>query len=434
MKTKGTQGHRAKSVLLAGGHILDPSAGLHAKADVWIQDGMIRKIGKTGAGASAESLDCTGKVIVPGFMDMHAHFRDPGQEEKETLESGSTAAMHGGFTEVCVMPNTVPAVDNRAAVESVLERTRDFLVAVHPVAAITQDRRGEILTEMAELSEAGAVAFSDDGNPVSNAGVFRRALEYAGMLGKTVIEHSEEKSLSEGGVMHEGLVSTALGMAGISSLSEDVAVARNILIAEYTKTRLHIAHVSTEGSVRLIRDAKARGVKVTAETCPHYLVLTDEAVRGFSSQFKMNPPLRGESDRLALIEGLKDGTIDVIATDHAPHTVDDKDLEFQAAAFGIIGLETAVGIVLTHLVGKGCLTLEQVVEKMAVRPRAILGLPPAALAEGMPANLTLIDTGRVWSADPSTFQSRSRNTPFAGWEFKGASAGVVRNGQIFMKP
>jgi dihydroorotase len=223
-------------------------------------------------------------------------------------------------------------------------------------------------------------------------------------------------------------------MAGISSLSEDVAVARNILIAEYTKTRLHIAHVSTEGSVRLIRDAKARGVKVTAETCPHYLVLTDEAVRGFSSQFKMNPPLRGESDRLALIEGLKDGTIDVIATDHAPHTVDDKDLEFQAAAFGIIGLETAVGIVLTHLVGKGCLTLEQVVEKMAVRPRAILGLPPAALAEGMPANLTLIDTGRVWSADPSTFQSRSRNTPFAGWEFKGASAGVVRNGQIFMKP
>ena len=422
-----------EKLLLQGGRVVDPTTGLDRVVDLLVVGGVIQRMGDVKAkGFDGRVVDCQEKVVVPGLLDMHVHFREPGREDAETIASGCRAAMAGGFTGACPMPNTQPPIDSRGQVEFVRELSGGGLVDVYPIAAVTKGRAGEELTEMGELVDAGAVGFSDDGTPVARAGLLRRALEYAKMFGRPIIDHCEDLSLSGDGVMHEGFVSTVLGLGGIPSLSEEVCVARDLLVAEYMGGPLHVAHVSTGGTVRLIREAKARGVKVTAETCPHYLVLKDEAVRGFDTNTKMKPPLRTAEDQQALLEGLKDGTLDVIASDHAPHPVEEKETEYDAAAFGIVGLETAVGLVMTHLVGKGVLTLEQMVGKMAVSPRRILGLPENRVEKGQPANLTILDPARKWTVDKNRFLSKSRNTPFDGWKMKGGCFGVLNNGQLFL--
>jgi len=420
------------NLLFTDARLFDPSCNLDLTGDLVIQKGKIEKIGKfQGKEFRGKILDCSGLVILPGLMDMHVHLREPGREDEETIESGCQAAMAGGFTAVCCMPNTEPPIDNRGIVELIQDRSEGLMVDVYPIGCITQGRKGEVLTEMGELVEAGVVGFSDDGYPIENSGVFRRALEYVSMFNVPIIEHSEDCSLSEDGVMNEGVVSTVLGLKGIPPPSEEIAVARNLLLAEYTKSPLHIAHVSTGGSVRMIREAKARGVGVTAETCPHYLVLTDEAVRSFDTNTKMKPPLRTEEDRKALIEGLIDGTIDVIATDHAPHVIHEKDTDYNAAAFGIVGLETAVGLIMTHLVDKNHLSLSQLVERMSLKPRSILHLEINAIKENNHAELTIINPDKIWQVDKSKFRSKSRNTPYHGWELKGCVEGVYNHGSLY---
>ena len=425
---------KGDKLLLKGGRILDPASDLDKTTDLLITRGKIEKIGNVESKtARGKVIDCRGKVILPGLIDMHVHLREPGREDEETIESGCRAAAAGGFTAVCCMPNTNPVIDSRGYVEFIKERSEGFLVDVHPVAAVTKGQKGEELTEMGDMIDGGAVAFSDDGYPVKNASILRRALEYAKMFGHPIIDHCEEMSLSEDGVMNEGFVSTSLGLRGIPPISEEIHVARDLLVAEYTGGPLHIAHVSTKGAVRLIREAKKRGILVTAETCPHYIVLTDEAVRSFDTNTKMKPPLRSEEDQKAILNGLKDGTIDVIATDHAPHSIEEKETEYDAAAFGIIGLETVVGLVMTHLVNKNVLTLSDVVEKMAILPRKILHLPENRIEEGGNANLTILDPDLKWIVDKTTFQSKSRNTPFDGWDLAGGCFGVVNHGKLFLK-
>ena len=420
-------------LLLKGGRVLDPVSGLDAVTDIFIDKGKIQKIGSVNTQSfSGKVIDCKDKLVVPGLIDMHVHLREPGREDTETIQSGCQAAMAGGFTAVCCMPNTDPPIDCRGQVEFIKERAEGLLVDVYPVAAVTVGRKGEQLTEMGELVEAGAVGFSDDGTHVKHSGILRRALEYAKMFGHPIIDHCEDPFLSENGVMNEGFTSTILGLPGIPSISEEIDVARDLLMAQFTGGSIHIAHVSTGRSVQLIREAKSRGVSVTAETCPHYLVLTDEAVRTFDTNTKMKPPLRSETDRDALIEGIKDGTIDVIASDHAPHAVEEKDTEYDAAAFGIIGLETIVGLMLSHFVSKGILTIEQMLEKMATNPRKILGLEPCAIKEGENANLTVIDPDYNWKVDKNCFLSKSRNTPFDGWELNGKAVGVLNHSQLYI--
>jgi dihydroorotase len=426
---------RIDTALLAGGRLFDPGSRLDETADVLIARGRIQKIGANlSRGFDGKRIDCAGLILVPGLVDMHVHLREPGREDEETIRSGAFAAAAGGFTEIACMPNTQPAIDDRSRVDFVRERGQGLPVSVHPIAAITKGLKGDELTEMGDCADAGAVGFSDDGRPVEKAAMLRKALEYAGMFNRPILSHCEDTSLSEGGSMHEGYVSTLLGLKGIPSIGESVAVARDLLIAEFTGGRLHIAHVSAAASVSLIREAKARGVAVTAETCPHYLVLTDEDVRGYDPNMKMNPPLRAEADREALWQGLKDGTIDAIATDHAPHSVEEKDAEFDAAPFGILGLETAIGLLLTHGVHKKRLTLKDLVQKTAVNPRKILGLPEARIREGEEANLTLLQPDLAWTVDREAFLSKSRNTPFHGWKLKGGSRGIIHNGQLFLNP
>lgn len=422
-----------KKVILGGGRVFDPQISLDQQADILIENGQIQEIGKiTGSVKESYRIDCSNKVIVPGLIDMHVHLREPGREDKETIESGTAAAMAGGFTAVCCMPNTHPPIDNPGQIEFINERASGLLVDVHPIGAATKGQKGEQLTEMGDMLEAGAVAFSDDGLPMKDSGILRRALEYLSMFNSPLIDHCEDLELSDDGVMNEGLTSTILGMRGIPSISEEIHVARDIMTAMYAKAKLHIAHVSTKGSVQLIREAKKQGVPVTAETCPHYFVLTDDAVRSFDTNTKMKPPLRTEADRLAIIEGIKDGTIDVIATDHAPHTVVEKDTEYDAAAFGIVGLETMVGLVITYLLDEKVITLKDVVEKMAVNPRKILGMNAVKIEKKMAANLTILDLNTVWKVDKTEFLSKSQNTPFHEWELKGLSFGVYNNGQLFL--
>ena len=418
-------------LLLKGGRILDPVSRLDAVTDLFIDKGKIQKIGSVNTSSfNGKMIDCKDKLILPGLIDMHVHLREPGREDTETIQSGCKAAVAGGFTAVCCMPNTDPPIDCRGQVEFIKERAEDLLVDVYPIAAVTMGRKGGQLTEMGELVEAGAVGFSDDGTHVKNSGILRRALEYAKMFGRPIIDHCEDPFLSEEGVMNEGYNSTILGLPGIPSISEEVDVARDLLMAEYTGGSIHIAHVSTKRSVQLIREAKSRGVSVTAETCPHYLLLTDEAVRTFDTNTKMKPPLRNEMDQKALIEGIQDGTIDVIASDHAPHAVEEKDTEYDAAAFGIVGLETIVGLMLTHFVNKKIITIEQMLEKMDTNPRKILGLPPCTIKEGGGGDLTIVDTDCQWKVDKNLFLSKSRNTPFHGWELKGKAVGVLNKSQL----
>ncbi|HHM24412.1 MAG TPA: dihydroorotase [Bacteroidetes bacterium] len=421
------------SFLFRGGRIYDARRRKFVEADVWVEGDVIRRVGKIGPDeVKAELVDAGGWILAPGFIDIHVHLREPGREDAETIFTGAQAAMAGGFTAVCAMPNTNPAIDNRGMVEFVRERAEGLLVDVFPIGAVTKGRKGEELAEMGDMLEAGAVAFSDDGSPVSNTEILRYALEYSRMFRVPIIDHCEDPFLSKGRVMNEGRVSTRLGFAATPPLAEDLLVIRDIMMAEFTGGHAHIAHISSGRAVELVRQAKARGVKVTAEATPHHFCLTDEHVATFDTNLRVNPPLRSEEDRQAVIEGLADGTIDAIVTDHAPHTIEEKDVEFDAAAPGLVGLETSVGLALTELVHKGRLSLEQLVEKMALRPRKILGLRVPEIREGEPANLTFLDPQKEWVVDKTAFKSRSRNTPFHGWKLRGKAAGVFNHGQLYL--
>lgn len=418
-------------LILKGPRVVDPSQHLDALGDVYIDDGRIVKIGPPGSrGGSGKVMDLTGLMVVPGLVDMHVHLREPGWEFKETIATGSEAACAGGFTSVACMANTNPVNDSRSVTEYICHKaTACGLVHVYPIAAVTMKQEGKNLTEFWDLKEAGAVAFSDDGRPIRSSNILRRALEYAHSLGSLIISHCEDTDLSDGGVMNESFVSTELGLPGIPSVAEEVMVSRDIALAEFTGAAVHIAHVSTAAAVRLIREAKLRGVKVTAETAPHYFTLTDEALAGFDTNLKVNPPLRSRRDVEAIKEGLRDGSIDVIASDHAPHASTDKDVEFEYAASGMIGLETSLGLSL-KLVADGILTMEQLIAKMSVVPAVILKLPGGTLRPGAPADITVIDPYRIWTVDPRTFRSRSRNTPFAAWTIKGKAVMTIKGGVI----
>ncbi len=410
----------SRQLIIRGGLVVDPVAGNVSKKDILVVDGKIAETGVNLSAGDAAVLDAAGRLVAPGLIDMHVHLREPGFEAKETIYTGTRAAARGGFTTVACMPNTNPVIDNAALIGSIISSARaKGLVHVYPVGAISRGSRGEELAEMGDMAAAGAVAFSDDGMPVSDAGLMLRAMQYAGMLNKTLISHSEEKSLSAGGSMHEGRISTILGLKGIPACAEEVMVARDIILAEETGCRVHIAHVSTAGSVRLLREAKARGVNVSAEVTPHHFTLTDETVMGFDTSTKVNPPLRTKDDLTAIREGLADGTIDVIATDHAPHTAEEKDVEYERAPFGLAGLETAVGLVWTELVNTGVLTPLQAVTYMTINPARILGIPKGTLAPGADADITIIDPALEEAVDPAKFAGKGRNTPFAGRLLRG---------------
>ncbi len=417
----------AKKILLKNASIIDGQNVYKNTFDLLIIDGKIKEM-KPEINFSSEfdgkTFNLKNKLVLPGFLDLHVHFREPGREDEETILSGARAAMAGGFSAVCTMPNTQPTTDNREIVEFIRDEISNHLVSIYPVAAITRGQKGEELVEMAELIDAGAVAFSDDGKSVANSLVLRRAMEYARMFDVPIIEHCEDAGLAAGGAMHEGFVSTNLGIPGIPSIAEDVVVARNIKLAEYTKSKIHIAHISSAGAVELIRRAKEKNIQVTAEAAPHHFTLTDETIRSFDANFKMNPPLRSQEHVEAIIEGLKDGTIDAIATDHAPHSVEEKEVEFAAAPFGIIGLETALGLIIKQLIEPGKLNWKQAVQKLCINPYRIIGIPAPQIKKGNLANLTIIDPEAEWTVNKDASFSKSRNTPFDGWEFKGKVIGV----------
>lgn len=419
------------NLLIQNGRVIDPSQGLDEELDLLVENGLVREMG-TGltAPAGVEIVDATGCCVVPGLVDMHVHLREPGLEYKEDIESGSRAAVAGGFTSIACMPNTKPVIDNKAVAGYVIARGREAgLCNVFPVGCLTAGSKGERLAEMGELKEAGCVAVSDDGRPVASAELMRRALEYARGMQIAVISHAEDLSLVGEGVMNEGFTSTELGLKGIPRVAEDIAIARDVMLAEYTNSPIHIAHVSTSGAVRIIRNAKLRGVRVTCETAPHYFTLTDDAVRGYNTNAKMNPPLREADDVAAIRAGLSDGTIDAIATDHAPHHLDEKDVEFNVAANGIIGLETSLPLSLA-LVEQGVLTMSQLVERMSCCPSLILGLERGTLAKGAVADITLIDPTLQWVVEADKLASKSTNTPWMGQEMKGAAVATIVAGRV----
>lgn len=423
----------AEKLAIRGARLLDPATGLDQKTDLLLSKGVIDKVGVIPDGFDGEVITAEGWIVCPGLFDMHVHLREPGYEYKETVKSGCWAAMAGGFTGIAPMPNTNPPVDNPGIVNLVRNRAEGLPVSVHPVAAISQGRQGVLLAELAELSEIGVTAFSDDGSPVSSAELMRLALEYTRMLNVVVIEHCEESSLTANGVMDEGAISAALGLSGWPSVAEDIAVDRNIRLAEYTGGRLHIAHVSTAGSVEIIRAAKERGVNVTAEVTPHHLTLDSSLVESFDSCYKVNPPLRTRIDSEALIHGLADGVIDVIATDHAPHAEYEKEVEFNSAPFGMIGLETALAVVLTRLVSTGKLKMKRMIEVMSTNPLSIMGLPPVKIQVGAKADLTLFDPEEKWKVDRNKMLSKSKNSPFDGWELQGRPRGIVKGQAAYLR-
>ena len=419
------------NILIKNGHVIDPANNIDEKFDILISEGKIAKYGKPGSisTSNAQIVDAAGRLVVPGLIDMHVHLREPGFEYKETIVTGTDAAKAGGFTSVCCMPNTNPVNDNRSITEFILSQARNAAARVYPIGAITKGSMGEELAEMGELHKAGCVAVSDDGKPLMNAALMRRAMEYSKIFDTLIISHCEDRTLSDKGVMNEGAVSTELGLRGIPRAAEDVMTARDITLAELTGCRLHIAHVSTAGAVHLVREAKKRGIKVTAETCPHYFTLTDEAVRGYNTMAKMNPPLRTAEDVAAIKQGLKDGTIDVIATDHAPHGMDEKSGEFDTVPFGIVGLETALGLTL-KLVHEGILPMTEAVRKLSINPASILKLNKGSLTIGADADITLIDPKMDWTVDASLFKSKSKNTPFNGWQLKGRAVQTIVGGLL----
>ncbi|RMH19361.1 MAG: dihydroorotase [Acidobacteria bacterium] len=424
--------------LIRGGRLVDPSQGLDEELDLLLEDGVVARL---GAGLEpppgAAVTDARGLVVTPGLIDVHVHLREPGHEYKETVESGLMAAAAGGFTAVACMPNTEPVNDNRSVTEHVLRQAaRHPYARVHPIGAISKGQKGEELAEFGEMVAAGVVAVSDDGWPVKNAHLMRRALEYARHFDLTVIQHAEDLELTGDGVMHEGEWSTRLGLPGIPGAAEDVMVARDLLLAELTGGRYHVAHLSTGHSLELVREARRRGVRVSCEVTPHHLLLSDRAVaeQSFSSHTKMKPPLRSQHDVEALLAGLADGTVDAIASDHAPHHPDEKDVQFSAAPFGIVGLETTVSLCLDRLVHGGVIPLPRLIELLSTGPARVLGLPGGSLAPGQVADVTLLDLERRITVDPTTFRSKGRNTPFAGWTLRGAPAATFLAGRPVTLP
>jgi dihydroorotase len=408
----------SRPILIRGGRVVDPSQKLDTILDVLLADGVVARVGeRLDAPDEAETIDASGLVVAPGLIDVHVHLREPGQEHKETIRSGARAAAAGGFTTVVAMPNTDPPIDSPATVGYVVAAAaRAGGARVYPTGCITVGQAGEQLTEFGELVDAGAVAVTDDGRPVMGAGMLRMALEYALAFDIPVAVHEEELTLSRGGSMNEGIIATRLGLTGIPNEAEDVMIARDLMLAELTGGRLHVQHVSTRRGVQLIREAKARGVRVTAEGTPHHFTLTDAAVEAYRTDAKMNPPLRSEADRDAVRQGVSDGTLDVIATDHAPHHYDEKEQAFEDAPNGIVGLETSLGLSYTELVATGLLDLSTLIERMSCAPARSMGLEEkvGSLAEGRFADVTLIDPRIEWTVDPASFLSMSRNTPFAG--------------------
>lgn len=421
-----------RPMLLEGGRVVDPSQGFDGVQDVLLVDGKIASLGPSlqGLPDNVERVDCRGLVVAPGLIDVHVHLREPGGEHKETIATGAAAAVAGGFTSICAMPNTDPVMDSPATVGFVAAAGRQAgLARVYPVGALSMGQKGERLTEIGELVEAGAVGITDDGLPVMDSGLMRRAMEYALTFDIPVADHAEDIGLSRGGVMNEGTVSARLGLRGKPNAAEDVHVARDLMVAELTGGRIHLQHVSTRMAVELIRQARARGVRVTAEASPHHLLLTDEAVDGYNTNAKMNPPLRSEEDRKAVVAGFLDGTLDTLATDHAPHHYDEKEQAFDDAPFGIVGLETAVGLILHHFVHAGHLSLPDFIRRASLAPAQAFSLPGGTLLPGAPADVTVLDLDHRWTVDPSSFRSRSTNTPFAGWELRGRAVRTVVGGK-----
>jgi dihydroorotase len=420
-----------KPLLIRGGRVIDPSQGHDGVADLLIADGRIADVGRgLGAPDGAEVMDAKGMVVAPGLIDLHVHLREPGREDVETIATGARAAAAGGFTAVCPMPNTDPVTDNQAAVGFIVKQAQAAGAArVYPIAAVSLGQKGQQLAEFGELVGAGAVAVSDDGHPVASSHLMRMALAYARTFGIPVADHCEDPTLKAKGVMHEGLVSTRLGLHGIPAAAEEIMVARDLLLAELTGGHVHLCHMSTRGSVELIRRAKDKGIHVTAEATPHHLTLTDAACEGYNTNAKMNPPLREAADVTALRAALKDGTIDVIATDHAPHHYDAKEREFDDAPFGIVGLETALGLCLTEMVGSGLLALPELIDRMSTTPARVYHLPGGSLKRGGPADVVVFDPAARWKVDPERFFSKSRNTPFAGRELTGRVLRTVVGGR-----
>lgn len=423
-------------ILIKNGRVLDPKNHVDSVMDLYIEDGEIVQMEPDidMDGGDIEEIDASGLIVAPGLVDMHCHLREPGFEYKEDIETGTRSAAMGGFTSIACMPNTKPVIDNRAVVEYIINRAKEAgLVNVYPIGAATKGLKGEELAEIGELKFAGVVAVSDDGRPVESPALMRNAMQYAAMFDTPVISHCEEMSLSEGGSMNEGAVATRLGLRGISRASEEVMVSRDAILAQTYNLPVHIAHVSTRGSVEIVRHAKSMGVPITCETCPHYFTLTEDAVAGFDTNAKMNPPLRTADDVAAVIEGLVDGTIDAIATDHAPHHIDEKNVEFDLAANGIVGFETALALGITYLVRPGHLSLSQLIDKMSGNPAEILGLNKGQLKTGKPADIVIIDPEKQWTVDPATFQSKSKNSPFGGFTLSGRVEYTIVSGNIVVR-
>ena len=421
-----------RPILIRGGRVIDPSRGTDEVADLYIADGKVQGSGRDlGRPDDALEVDAAGKVVAPGLIDLHVHLREPGQEELETVATGAMAAAAGGFSAVCAMPNTDPVTDNQAAVGFIVSQAQRAAKArVYPIGAVSLGQKGQQLAEFGELVGAGAVAVSDDGKPVASSHLMRTALEYARTFGIPVADHCEDPTLAAGGAMHEGLVSTRLGLKGVPAAAEEIMVARDILLAELTGGHVHLCHMSTRGSVELIRRAKEKGLRVTAEACPHHFTLTHEACEGYNTNAKMNPPLREPEDREAIRQALRDGTIDVICTDHAPHHYDAKEREFDDAPNGIIGLETALGLAVTELVEPGLLSLAALVSRMSAMPARIFNLPGGTLAPGSTADVVVFDPEVAWTVRPEEFYSKSRNTPFAGRRLRGRAVTTIARGQV----
>lgn len=417
-------------LLISNGHVIDPKTGRDGIFDLLVEDGRIVELSAGIDPEGCEVIDASGKYVLPGLVDAHCHLRDPGFEYKEDIKSGTRSAARGGFTSVACMPNTNPVIDNESVVKYILDKARnEGYVNVYPIGAITKGLKGEELAEIGELKIAGAVAVSDDGNPVKSSSLMKKAMQYASMFGIAIISHCEDTDLAEDGVMNEGYTSTVLGLKGIPAAAEETMVARELILSEYLDIPIHIAHVSTALSVELIRNAKKRGVRVTCETCPHYFSLTEEACAGYDTNAKVNPPLRTARDVQAVIEGIADDTIDIIATDHAPHHIDEKRVEFSLAANGMVGFETALPLAVTRLVKPGIITMEKLVEKMSLNPARLLGIGKGTLEPGSTADITIVDIDAEFTVDPERFESKSKNSPFGGMELYGLVWYTIVNGR-----
>lgn len=419
-------------LLIKNGRVIDPASGTDDTLDILIERGKIVDIKTKIDGDGPKIIDASRLVVAPGFIDIHTHLREPGQEDKETIHTGSLAAAKGGFTSIACMPNTTPVNDNRGIIEYILsEAKKSAVVNIFPIGAVTKGQKGEELTDMADMVDAGAVAFSDDGLPIMNNYLMRRTLEYSKLLNILIIDHCEDTNLSSGGVMHEGYYSYLLGLTGIPSFSEEIMVSRDIILAEKTDARIHIAHLSVKGAAELVREAKKKKLKVTAEVTPHHLFLTDASLESFDTNLKVNPPLRTKDDVQALIEAVKNGVVDVFATDHAPHTLDDKEVELDQAPFGINGLETAVSLFLDKLVNKNIISLQKFIEMISTNPALILGLEnKGKICIGTDADLTILNLHKEIVVDVNRFKSKSRNNPFHGWKLKGAPEMTIVGGKI----